>query len=115
MKFSNILWIIVIALIFYIGFKVVPIYYKGLIGIRGVCKEQADLYKKYGRAYIFRGIDESLNGMGLTEDKREYTVNVTENAVLISITYYDEAEFFDRYTKEFEFSYECEGALKSVL
>lgn len=115
MKASNIFWIIVIALIFYIGFKVVPIYYRGLIGIRGACKEQADLYKKYGRDYVFRALDDSLNSMGIPKDKREYSVNVTESAVIISITYYDEAEFFGRYTKEFEFNYECEGVLKSVF
>jgi len=115
MRLSTIFWIIVLALVFYIGFKVIPIYYRGLWGIRQACKEQADLYKKYGREYVFKGLDETLQNMGIPKDKREHTVQVTDEAVIVSISYYDEAEFFGRYIKDFSFYYECEGALKSVL
>jgi len=31
---STFFWIAVLALIFYVGFKVVPIYYKGIFGAR---------------------------------------------------------------------------------
>ncbi len=41
---SSVFWILVVVVLFYVGFKVVPIYYKGIFGIRGVCKENADVY-----------------------------------------------------------------------
>jgi hypothetical protein len=115
MNLKSIFWIAFLALILYVGFKVVPIYYRGIIGVRGVCKEQADLYKKYGREYVFKGIDESLTEKGMPKDKREYTVNVTEDKVVINISYSDTADFFGRYQKTFDFNYECEGELRSIL
>jgi hypothetical protein len=114
MSGKGIFWILVLAAIFYVSFKVVPIFYRGTIGIRGVCKEQADLYKKYGRDYVFRGIDESLNEKGMPKDKRTYSINVEGDKVIITINYSDTVDFFGRYKKTFDFSYECEGELRSV-
>lgn len=115
MNLKSIFWVLVLALIFYVGFKVVPIYYRGIIGLRSVCKEQADLYHKYGRDYVFKSLDESLDSIGIPKDKREHTVNVTENAVVVTITYNDTADFFGKYQKDFSFYYECKGELRSVL
>jgi hypothetical protein len=114
MSAKTIFWILVLALIFYVGFKVVPIYYKGIVGIRGACSEAADLYKKYGQAYTFRSLDEALEQMGIPKDKRTQTVEATDKAVIVKIDYSDTAEFFGRYRKTFDFHYECEGELKSV-
>ncbi|HXG30208.1 MAG TPA: hypothetical protein VNK81_01060 [Thermodesulfobacteriota bacterium] len=115
MSIKSVFWILVLAFLFYVGFKVVPIYYRGIIGIRAVCKEQADLYHKYGRDYVFKSLDEALDRMGIPKEKREHTVTVTENAVVITITYSDTADFFGKYKRDFGFYYECEGELKSVL
>jgi hypothetical protein len=71
--------------------------------------------QKYGREYVFKNLDEALENMGIPEDKREHTVNVTEDAVIVSITYNDKSEFFGRYTKDFNFNYECKGGLRSVF
>lgn len=109
-----IFWILVLALIFYVGFKVVPIYYKGIIGIRGACSEAADLYKKYGQVYTFKSLDEALGDMGIPKDKRTQSVEVTDTAVVIKIDYSDTTDFFGRYTKTFSFHHECTGELKSV-
>ncbi len=114
MNLKAIFWILVLALIFYVGFKVVPIFYKGMIGIRGACTEAADLYKKYGQTYTFKSLDETLNGMGIPKDKRTQTVEVTDKAVIVKIDYIDTANFFGRYTKTFSFHHECTGELKSV-
>lgn len=114
MSLKAIFWILVLALVFYMGFKVVPIYYKGIIGIRGACKEAADLYHKYGQDYTFRSLDEALNDMGIPKDKRAQSVEVADKAVVIKIDYSDSADFFRRYTKTFDFHYECTGELKSV-
>ena len=113
---SAFFWIAVFALIFYVGFKVVPIYYKGIIGIRGVCKQNADDYHKYGRGYIRRGINETLENIGIPKSKRNFKINVDNDRkiVVVQIIYKDSANFFDKYTKEFYFSYECEGVTKAV-
>jgi hypothetical protein len=115
MNLKSIFWVLVLALLFYVGFKVVPIYYRGIIGIRSLCKEQADLYKKYGRDFVFKSLDEGLDSIGIPPDKREHTVTVTDQNVVVTITYFDTADFFGRYKKDFEFFYQCEGELKSVL
>jgi hypothetical protein len=52
--------------------------------------------------------------MGIPEDKRTQSVNLTDKAVEIKIDYSDTADFFGRYTKTFNFHYECTGELKSV-
>lgn len=111
---STIFWLVVLGLIIYAGFQVVPIYYRGLIGIRGVCKENADVYHKYGKSYIKTAMAEQLEGMGIPRDKRQVKVSQSGNSVIVWIRYEDSAVFFERYTKDFEFEYECEGVLSSV-
>jgi len=111
---SSVFWILVLALIFYVGFKVVPIYYRGIFGIRGVCKENADVYHKYGYNRVQMDIYEKLGEFGIPKEKSEVSITPSDDKVVISITYNDSATFFDRYTRDFEFEYECEGVLKSV-
>ena len=117
-SWSSIFWLIVLVIIFYVGFKVVPIYYRGIIGIRGVCQENADLYHKYhkfkGSRYIEINIAESLDKMGIPPDKRHIGIRQGSDTIYITITYKDRANFQDYYTKDFEFQYECEGVLSSV-
>ncbi len=103
-----------LALIFYVGIKVVPIYYRGIFGIRGVCKENADVYHKYGRGYVQSGISEMLENIGIPKDKSEFTITPEGDKIVVRIRYEDQASFFNRYTKDFEFDYKCDGVLKSV-
>ncbi|NIS74162.1 MAG: hypothetical protein GTO08_02565, partial [Deltaproteobacteria bacterium] len=79
---SSIFWFIVLALIFYVGFKVVPIYYKGIFGIRAVCKENADVYHKYGGGYIRTGMSEQLDKMGIPANKREVNISRTSDSIV---------------------------------
>ena len=111
---SSVFWILLLALIFYAGFKVVPIYYRGIFGIRGICQENADVYHKYGRGYVHSGISEMLRNIGIPKEKSEFSITPEGDMIVIRIRYEDQASFFDRYTKYFEFDYECEGVLKSV-
>lgn len=111
---STLFWLVVLGLIIYVGFQVVPIYYRGVFGIRGVCKENADIYHKYGQGYIETGMAEQLEHMGIPRSKRAVTVSKSGKSVIIRIRYEDSATFFDRYTKNFEFEYECEGVLRSI-
>jgi len=118
MSAKMIFWILVLVLVFYLGFEVVPIFYRGIFGIRAACREDVEYYKTYGREFVVHRLDESLNVRGMPKDKRTYTVRVTDQAIIVTIDYYDTAEFFGgecRWCKrDFEFHYECEGALRSV-
>jgi hypothetical protein len=111
---SSIFWILLLALIFYVGFKIVPIYYRGIFGIRGVCQENADVYHKYGRNYVQSGISEMLQNIGIPKEKSQYSIKEEGDEIIIDITYKDSATFFDRHTQEFEFDYECRGVRKAV-
>jgi len=114
MSIKLMFWLLVIVIALYVGFKVVPIYYRGVIGLRGLCKENADIYHKYGPKYISNALDEQLARAGIPPDKRKYSITQTEDAVVITITYHDRADFFGRYRKDFDFRYTCEGVLRSV-
>ncbi|HVY54709.1 MAG TPA: hypothetical protein VHC46_03040 [Thermodesulfobacteriota bacterium] len=111
---SSVFWILLLALIFYVGFKIVPIYYRGIFGLRGVCQENADVYHKYGRAYVQNGISEMLQNIGIPKGKSQYSIEEEGDKIVIDITYRDSATFFDRYTRDFEFDYKCEGVSKAV-
>lgn len=111
---SSIFWILLLALIFYVGFKIVPIYYRGIFGLRGVCQENADVYHKYGRIYVQNGVAEMLQNIGIPKEKSQFSVKEQGDKIVIYITYGDTATFFDRYTRDFEFDYECEGVRKAV-
>jgi hypothetical protein len=112
MNIKLIFWLLVIAIAVYVGVEVVPIYYKGVIGIRGVCKENADMYHKYGSAYVSNAINAGLTRAGIPPNKRKFSITDTEDAVTITITYHDRVDFFGRYRKDFDFRYACEGVLK---
>jgi len=111
---SSIFWLLVLVLVLYVGIKIVPIYYRGVVGIKAVCKENADIYHKYGSGYVNTSIPEALEDMGIPKDKRKYSVSVKNDNVNIWIYYNDTANFADYYVKNFEFEYECSGVLKSV-
>lgn len=109
---SSIFWILVLALIIYVGFKVVPIYYRGIFGISGVCKENADVYHiRPNRAQM--DIYEKLAEFGIPKEKSEVSIIPSDDKVVITITYDDSATFFDRYTRDFHFESTCDGVLRS--
>ncbi len=114
MNIKLIFWLLVVVMVLYVGFNVVPIYYKGVIGLRGLCKENADIYHKYGPKYITNALNEQLTRAGIPPEKRKFTITRTEDAVIITIVYQDRVDLFGRYRKDFDFSYTCEGVLRSV-
>lgn len=109
-----VLWLIIIMLIVYLGYATIPYYYKGVFGIRGVCKHNAELYHKYGRQYVVNRINEDLDYLRVPKRKRAFSVDVLEDKVVVWIEYKDQINLFDRYKKKVEFHHECEGVLKGV-
>jgi hypothetical protein len=114
MNIKLVFWLLVIGIAMYVGFKVVPIYYRGVIGLRGLCQENADVYHKYGPKYISNALEEQLTRAGIQPDKRKFSITRTEDAVVITIIYHDRVDFFGRYRKDFDFRYSCEGVLRSI-
>ena len=55
-----------------------------------------------------------LLDIGIPKEKSTVSISPSGDKIVITITYKDSASFFDRYTEDFEFEYECEGVLKSV-
>src|SRR3989304_5521568 len=85
MSAKMIFWILVLVLVFYLGFEVVPIFYRGIFGIRAACREDVEYYKTYGREFVVHRLDESLKVRGMPKDKRTYTVRVTGQATIVTI------------------------------
>lgn len=113
-NFKTVFWFSILILVFFVGLKVVPINYRGIFGLRSICQEYADVYHKYGLSYITRAINEDLTNIGVPKSKRQLFIDRTEDAVIITIIYEDQTNFFDKYYKTFKFQHECEGVLKSV-
>lgn len=111
---SKYFWIIIIATLFVIGYKIAPIYYN-YFSIRSICQEQVDRYHKYNRNYINKRVEEKLTRLGIPKDQRSHNITVTDEAVYIDIHYEDIANFFEKYKKKFVFDHRCKGVLESVL
>ncbi len=109
-----IFWLIVIMLIVYLGYATIPLYFRGIFGIRGVCKQNVEVYHKYGMQFVGKRINEDLDNLGIPKEKRDFSVNVMEDKVVVEIGYVDQINILDRYRKKVEFYYQCEGVLKSV-
>ena len=111
---SKYFWILVVIILFIIGYQVAPIYYN-YFSIRSICQEQADRYHRYNKSYISNRIEEKLSALGIPKNQRRYNITVTDEAIYIDMYYEDVANFFDRYSKKFVFNHRCEGVLESVL
>lgn len=111
---SKYFWILVVVILFVIGYKIVPIYYN-YFSIRSICQEQVDRYHKYNKTYINKRLEERFARLGIPKNKRNHSITVTDEAVYIDIHYEDTANFFDKYTKKFVFDHRCEGVLESVI
>ena len=44
---KNVFYVLIACVILFFVLKLGPIYYKGIFGIRGICADQVDRYKKY--------------------------------------------------------------------
>lgn len=113
---KNIFTLFIICVVLYFVFAIGPIAYRGIIGIRGICADQVNLYKKYDKTFVYRRVDEQLALIGVTEGKYEYNIKVDKasQVVRLEITYKDTAEFIGDYYKDFTFHVECESGTETV-
>ena len=116
MDSKNILIVILVCILLYLAFTVGPIVYRGVFGIRGICSEQVNRYKKYGSEFVFTRVDEEMAKIGIPEDNYEYTLKVNDDAktVYLEIYYEDTAKFIGGYEKKFEFSVQCDSGTLDV-
>lgn len=116
MDSKNILVVILACILLYLAFTVGPIIYRGVFGIRGICSEQVNRYKKYGSEFVFSRVEEEMSRIGIPEDNYEYSLKVdTDNkTVYLEIYYEDTAEFVGDYKKKFDFSVQCDSGTLDV-
>ncbi len=115
MHLKKIFYIIVIALSFSVGFKIVPVLYRGYISVPGACQEAAETYKRYGQEYLLRDVNERLDVLGIGKDKRLVNMEVENGRVYITITYIEMVDFYGQYQKVFHFDKTCSAPASSIL
>ena len=108
------LWIFLLAIVFVVGYQLVPIYYRAL-SLDGICKENADLFHRYNKRYIKQKLKEDLDKLGIPRNQRETALAKTKESVVVEIYYEDRADFFGYYKKDFVFIEECNGVLSSIV
>ena len=65
MDSKNVLIVILVCILLYLAFTAGPIVYRGVFGIRGICSEQVNRYKKYGSEFVFTRVDEEMAKIGI--------------------------------------------------
>jgi len=101
-------FIVIIACVFlFFAFKIGPIQYRGVLGIRGVCSEQVDRYKRYGAEFVNMRVNEQLAQIGIPKDKSKYKLKIEGKRVYLDIDYWETATFYKDYKKEFKFHHQC--------
>ncbi|NIP37552.1 MAG: hypothetical protein GWO07_03120 [Candidatus Dadabacteria bacterium] len=107
MSGKNVFVIFIICIALFVLLKVGPIIYRGTLGIRGVCAEQIDRYKKYGSEFVMMRVDEQLKQIGVPKDHSKYSLSIKGKQVYLDIHYWDTAVFYKDYKKDFDFKHQC--------
>lgn len=115
MNLKLIFGLLVLAFLFLVGFQVVPIVYKGYIALPGICTENVELYQKYGTRYVLQGANNKLDDMNMPKQKREIYFEKDDENVYLTLIFYDTANWFDKYKKDFYFEVECDAPRKSLF
>ncbi len=109
MGIKNIFLILILCVVLFVLLKVGPIVYRGTIGIRGVCADQVDRYKKYGPEFVMVRTNEHLRQIGVPKDKSNYKLDIQGKKVFLEIDYWDTAVFYKDYKKKFKFNHKCDS------
>ena len=104
---KNVFMVLIACVLIFFVLKVGPIYYKGLLGIRGICAEQVDRYKKYGNQFVMMRVNEDLIKIGIPKKKSKYKLKIEGKRVYLDIDYWDTAKFYKDYKKDFKFHHQC--------
>lgn len=115
MNLKLIFGMLVVAFLFLVGFQVVPIVYKGYIALPGICTDNVEMYLKYGDLYVLQGVRGKMDTLNMPKQKREIYFEKDDENVYLTLIYYDTANWFDRYQKDFYFEVECDAPRKSLF
>jgi len=110
MGIKNVFMVLIACVLLFFVFKVGPIYYKGLLGIRGICAEQIDRYKKYGNEFVMVRVNEQLTLIGISKKNSKYKIKIEGKRAYLDIDYWDTAIFYKDYKKDFKFHHQCYSA-----
>ena len=114
MSVKTLIVLLLIILISVVGYQVLPVLYKGYITIPAVCKEGAEVYKKYGMRYMRTDMATKLAGLGVPRHKKDIYVELDKDNVYVTIVYEDWVNFYDYYERDFYFEHTCIGERKSL-
>jgi len=104
---KNVFMVLIACVILFFVLKVGPIYNRGTLGIRGICAEQVDRYKKYGNEFVMMRVNEQLMQIGIPKKKSKYKLTIEGKKVYLDIDYWDTAIFYKDYKKDFKFHHQC--------
>ncbi len=104
---QNVFKVLIACVLLYLAFTVGPILNRGILGIRGVCAEQVDRYKKYGSQFVLMRVDEHLAQIGIPKKKSKYQLKIEGKRVYLDIDYWETAKFYKDYKKKFKFHHQC--------
>ena len=98
----KVFWTVFLVLLFIIAAKIGPIYYKAF-SLHSICQDNADIFHRYSGTYVRNVMNEELDSLGIPKDQREIALSKTKENITIKIYYEDQANFFDYYTKDFDY------------
>lgn len=104
---KNIFIILIFCVFLFVLLKVGPIIYRGTLGLRGVCADQVDRYKKYGSDFVIMRVNEQLKQIGVPKKNSKYKLEVKGKNVYLTLDYWDTATFYKDYKKDFKFHHQC--------
>lgn len=104
---KNVFYVLIACVVLFFVLKIGPIYYKGIFGIRGICADQVDRYKKYGSEFVNMRVNEQLAQIGIPKKNSIYKLKIEGKRVYLDIDYWETAIFYKDYKKKFEFHHQC--------
>lgn len=112
MKRSNIIWLILIAIAVYIGFVLVPVYYRHQMMVLEV-KGEIKVAHMYDEEEILDHIIEKVKEWDIPVNTDEIVIDRREDDIIISMRYHVDKTFFSQYERRFYFKIREKGSLNS--
>ncbi|MBE9531513.1 MAG: hypothetical protein IME98_01770 [Proteobacteria bacterium] len=111
MKRSSMIWIALIVILAYIGYVVVPMYYRNQMMVLEV-KGQIKVAHMYDEYELLTHLVEKVEEWHLPIDEDDITVDLRDNDIIISMSYHVDKLFLTKYKHRFYFNIRESGDIK---
>lgn len=112
MKRSTIIWIVLLAVLAYVGYVVVPMYYRNQMMILEV-KGQIKVAHMYDEDEILEHLIDKVDEWQLPIDPDKINVDRRESDIVITMRYHIDKLFLTQYNHRFHFKIREKGAIKT--